>query len=30
MAQSDFEELVETFEFLDDWEYRYRHVIDLG
>lgn len=30
MAQSDFEELVETFEFLDDWEDRYRHVIDLG
>ena len=30
MAQCDFEELVETFEFLDDWEDRYRHVIDLG
>ena len=30
MAQYDFEELVETFEFLDDWEDRYRHVIDLG
>ena len=30
MAQSDFEELVEIFEFLDDWEDRYRHVIDLG
>ena len=30
MAQEDFEELVETFEFLDDWEDRYRHVIDLG
>ena len=30
MAQADFEELVETFEFLDDWEDRYRHVIDLG
>tara|TARA_B110000037_G_scaffold182358_1_gene209957 strand:+ start:227 stop:631 length:405 start_codon:yes stop_codon:yes gene_type:complete len=30
MAQRDFEELVETFEFLDDWEDRYRHVIDLG
>ncbi|MGB0506614.1 MAG: SufE family protein [Pikeienuella sp.] len=25
-----FEEIVETFEFLDDWEDRYRHVIDLG
>ncbi|KQI73219.1 cysteine desufuration protein SufE [Loktanella sp. 5RATIMAR09] len=30
MANPDFEELVETFEFLDDWEDRYRHVIDLG
>ena len=30
MAQTDFEDLVETFEFLDDWEDRYRHVIDLG
>ena len=30
MAQESFEELVETFEFLDDWEDRYRHVIDMG
>lgn len=30
MAQADFEEIVETFEFLDDWEDRYRHVIDMG
>ncbi len=30
MAQDAFEELVETFEFLDDWEDRYRHVIDMG
>jgi cysteine desulfuration protein SufE len=30
MAQEAFEELVEDFEFLDDWEDRYRHVIDLG
>ena len=30
MAQNSFEEIVETFEFLDDWEERYRHVIDLG
>ena len=30
MANADFEELVETFEFLDDWEDRYRHVIDIG
>lgn len=25
-----FDEIVETFEFLDDWEDRYRHVIDMG
>jgi cysteine desulfuration protein SufE len=25
-----FEDLVETFAFLDDWEDRYRHIIDLG
>ena len=30
MATPAFEELVEDFEFLDDWEDRYRHVIDLG
>ena len=30
MAQAAFEELVEDFEFLDDWEDRYRTVIDLG
>lgn len=30
MAQEAFEELAETFDFLDDWEDRYRHVIDLG
>lgn len=30
MAQPAFEEIVEDFEFLDDWEDRYRHVIDLG
>ncbi|MEO0484905.1 MAG: SufE family protein [Pseudomonadota bacterium] len=30
MAQADFEEIVDTFEFLDDWEDRYRHVIDMG
>lgn len=30
MAQEKFEEIVETFEFLDDWEDRYREVIDLG
>lgn len=30
MAQEAFEDLAETFEFLDDWEDRYRTVIDLG
>ena len=30
MAQPAFEEIAETFEFLDDWEDRYRHVIELG
>jgi cysteine desulfuration protein SufE len=30
MASAAFEEIVETFEFLDDWEDRYRHVIELG
>lgn len=30
MAQEDFDEIAETFEFLDDWEDRYRHVIELG
>ena len=30
MAQAEFEDLVETFELLGDWEDRYRHVIDLG
>jgi len=29
MATEAFEEIAETFEFLDDWEDRYRHVIDL-
>ncbi len=30
MATPAFEELVEDFEFLDEWEDRYRHVIDQG
>jgi cysteine desulfuration protein SufE len=30
MTNPAFEDLVETFEFLDDWEDRYRHVIDMG
>ena len=30
MAQAEFEDLVEAFEFLNEWEDRYRYVIDLG
>jgi len=30
MAAQAFEEIAETFEFLDDWEDRYRHLIELG
>ena len=30
MATEAFEEIADTFEFLEDWEDRYRHVIDLG
>ncbi|MCV3271966.1 SufE family protein [Roseobacter sinensis] len=30
MAQAEFEELVEDFEFLEDWEDRYRMVIEAG
>jgi cysteine desulfuration protein SufE len=30
MATQSFEDLADTFEFLDDWEERYRHVIELG
>ena len=30
MATQAFEDIAETFDFLDDWEDRYRHVIDLG
>ena len=30
MAREEFEDIAETFEFLDDWEDRYRHVIDMG
>ncbi|PWK62222.1 SufE family protein [Roseicyclus mahoneyensis] len=30
MATEAFEEIAETFEFLEDWEERYRHVIELG
>ncbi|WP_370311722.1 SufE family protein [Sagittula sp.] len=30
MAQEAFEEVVEDFEFLEDWEDRYRMVIEMG
>jgi cysteine desulfuration protein SufE len=30
MASPAFEDIAEDFEFLDDWEDRYRHVIELG
>jgi cysteine desulfuration protein SufE len=30
MASPAFEEIAETFALLDDWEDRYRHVIELG
>ncbi len=30
MATPAFEDIADTFEFLDDWEERYRHVIELG
>jgi cysteine desulfuration protein SufE len=30
MATAAFEDIADTFEFLDDWEDRYRHVIELG
>lgn len=30
MATPAFEDIAETFDFLDDWEDRYRHVIELG
>jgi cysteine desulfuration protein SufE len=30
MATEAFEEIADTFEFLDDWEERYRHVIEMG
>lgn len=30
MASAAFDEIAETFDFLDDWEDRYRHVIELG
>lgn len=30
MATEAFEDIAETFDFLNDWEDRYRHVIELG
>lgn len=30
MAQDAFEDIVADFEFLEDWEDRYRHVIEMG
>ena len=30
MANSSFDEIIEDFEFLDDWEDRYRYIIELG
>ncbi|MEL7469597.1 MAG: SufE family protein [Pseudomonadota bacterium] len=30
MAAAEFDEIVESFELFDDWEDRYRYVIDLG
>ena len=30
MSSDAFEEIAETFEFLEDWEERYRYVIELG
>jgi cysteine desulfuration protein SufE len=30
MATEAFDDIAETFAFLDDWEDRYRHVIELG
>jgi cysteine desulfuration protein SufE len=30
MASEAFEDIVENFEFMDDWEDRYRYVIEMG
>ena len=29
-AETTIEEVVETFQLFDDWEDRYRYIIDLG
>ena len=30
IARPEFEGIAETFDYLEDWEDRYRHVIDMG
>ena len=30
MSSAAFQDIADTFEFLDDWEDRYRHLIELG
>jgi cysteine desulfuration protein SufE len=30
MANNEFQQIVNDFDFLDDWEDRYRYIIDLG
>ncbi len=30
MAEAEFEDIAETFDLLEDWEERYRYVIELG
>ncbi|WP_020591956.1 SufE family protein [Kiloniella laminariae] len=30
VTESSIEDLIESFEFLDDWEERYRYIIDMG
>ncbi len=30
MAQEEFEEIVDAFDYLDEWQERYRHVIEMG
>ena len=30
MANSEFEQIVDDFDFLDDWEDKYRYVIEEG
>ncbi|MDM7457927.1 MAG: SufE family protein, partial [Paracoccus sp. (in: a-proteobacteria)] len=30
MSHESFDEIAATFDFLDDWEERYRHLIELG